>query len=787
MEKSRAFPAASGGTPEGDGAISALATPRVHGGVMGDNRAHDSAVDMPGLIREMGTGVASPSARPLSPAPPLTPRAASSSSHVPFLISSSSIASSRRLSSSPLFLHGTSQNNEPETILYPPSSLDHPDLVVDNATFYLSSGSRSSSTSSLWSTDSDDSDSDSESQTTPIITMPGQTFDALPGHQFPLSNTAKIDNTFQLPPYSADSGRSEQTPSPLSFSRWTKKQHNFDLQNSQQARKLRRRDQSKDSSRRYGLTRAGSVQKRQSGCVPQMTREEFEALPLAIQRKYFSTLERLRFAQDSGLVEGISRHYDDISNFKGRKPRQGRRGSGHLAGRSRGSASEFHLPVSDSSPTCVNHPEATREGGSGRGSTNRPIIRHRASVILDAADEAVYKLNRQPSRRNLPSVVDSPPRSLSPARHSMDSHSRAVLDGPTQRPADVPQSFYDSFRWLDEEEDLDLRLFLDDYHANLREGTPTSKQRPSFRRTMSINKAPFGRRSSISSTRPPTKGATTPSSPIHSPSNSISGDFRTHARRKSRALSLIAPKHAAQPSITGFDPAATHYQDPEARLKLRVYLASPQKFDEAVEFGFPSADALSPAPVVNTDDSDLYGESSRGPASMRTFMTGLDGDDNDDDNVSLYSDRGSSAEIDSPKTPEPFEQRPIVSRHARFASEGGLLGRDTGRKTPEGYFYAQAPASSREMTLRMTLTRPDLRANEEDMYGWQQQQQKPIYQQHARRPTAMAALPSEQRNVPVRYSVQKDSLDRFPEVDHWNDAPVEKGVMRRLWNRVRRV
>lgn len=257
---------------------------------MGDTRAHDSAVDMPGLIREMGTGVASPSARPLSPAPPLTPRAASSSSHVPFLISSSSIASSRRLSSSFLLFHGTSQNNEPETILYPPSSIDHPDLLVGNATFYLSSsGSRSSSTSSLWSTDSSDSDSDSESQTTPIITMPGQTFDA-PGYQFPLANTAKIDNTIQLPPYSAGSGRSEQTPSPLSFSRWTKKQHNnFDSQNSQQARKLRRRDQSKDSSRRYGLTRAGSVQKRQSGCVPQMTREEFEALPLAIQRKVCSS------------------------------------------------------------------------------------------------------------------------------------------------------------------------------------------------------------------------------------------------------------------------------------------------------------------------------------------------------------------------------------------------------------------------------------------------------------------------------------------------------------------
>jgi len=40
--------------------------------------------------------------------------------------------------------------------------------------------------------------------------------------------------------------------------------------------------------------------------------------------------------------------------------------------------------------------------------------------------------------------------------------------------------------------------------------------------------------------------------------------------------------------INSTDTDAAYYQDPEARLKLRVYLAFPQKFDEAVEFGFPS-------------------------------------------------------------------------------------------------------------------------------------------------------------------------------------------------------
>lgn len=424
---------------------------------------------------------------------------------------------------------------------------------------------------------------------------------------------------------------------------------------------------------------------------------------------------------------------------------------------------------------CAAHPEAIHEVES-----RRPAIRHRASVIFDAADEAVYKLNQQAGWRNRSPTIDSVTPPLSPTRHSMDSHDgfRNHLD----RPADgqVPKSFYDSFRWLDEEEDLDLRLFLDDYHANLREGTPTTKQRPSFRRTMSISKSPFGRRSSVSSIRPATKDAMAPTSPIHSPSASISNGL-THARRKSRALSLITPRHGAQPSITAFDPAAAHYQDPEARLKLRVYLASPQKFDEAVEFGFPSADVLSPAPAVSADNTGLHGQpkpKSADASNMHTFLA----DHDDEDDLSLYSDQATSlGDPDSPKTPEPIEQRTVAPRHGRFASADVHSGRGYGRTTPEGPFYVQAPAASREMTLRMTLTRPDLRAHEDDMYGWQQ---KPVYQQHTRRPTAMASLATESRAAHT--ALHKESLDKFPEVDHWNETVPEKGVMRRIWNRVRR-
>ncbi|KAH6854500.1 hypothetical protein B0I37DRAFT_336490 [Chaetomium sp. MPI-CAGE-AT-0009] len=764
MGSNKAFLAASRRAPERrGGTISGWTPPGVQCGVMDTFDARDSG-DMPVLIRAMEAGVAPPSARPL-PDEPWTPRTASSS--LLFLISSSSTPSPQTPSSPLIRPHDTCQTPSPPLA-------SHADCIQLPSSFYFSpSASRSSSAFSV------SSDPGSLSDDTSSI-MPGQTFEAQAEHRFqspnttdyfPLTCTAtstSIDDTTQPPPCSAGSGKSGRTASPMSFARWARRQHD-----GEPANKLKRRDHGS----RNGISRSGSIQKRQAqaGGAPQMTREEFEALPLAIQRKYFSTLERLRFAQESGLVDGISQHYDDISHFK--DIRQARNSSDHLGGRSRHeSGFEFDSSTCDSSPLCADQPEATQEV-----ELCRPTVRRRDSVIFDAADEAVYKLNQQAGRRTRSSTVDSLTPPLSPARHSMDSHDgfRNHID----RPADghVPKSFYDSFRWLDEEEDLDLRLFLDDYHANLREGTPTTKQRPSFRRTMSISKIPFGRRSSVSSVRPISKDVMTPTSPIHSPTASISNGL-THARRKSRALSLITPKHAAHPSITAFDPAAAHYQDPEARLKLRVYLASPQKFDEAVEFGFPSADVMSPAPAANADNTGLDGQPKQKLADASSNMHTFLADHDDDDDLSLYSDHATSlGDPDSPKTPEPVEQRPVTSRHGRVASADVLGARGYGRTTPEGPFYVQAPAASREMTLRMTLTRPDLRAHEDEMYGWQQ---KAVYQQHARRPTAMASLATENRATHA--ALHKDSLDKFPEVDHWNDTTPEKGVMRRIWNRVRR-
>jgi hypothetical protein len=403
------------------------------------------------------------------------------------------------------------------------------------------------------------------------------------------------------------------------------------------------------------------------------------------------------------------------------------------------------------------------------------------NALLSVADDEHRSPSRQSSRRDLSDQFDSlsPPHSPR-ARHSMDAR---VNYGPREGQNDdgqLSQSFFESFRWLDEEEDLDLRLFLDDYHANLREQTnPKTKQRPSFRRHMSINRKPFGRRNSVSSTTPRTKEAPSPApspSQGHAPSACVSA-VPGPSRRKSRTLSLITPKHSQQMSVPAIDPAAAHYQDPEARMKLRMYLASPQKFDEAVAFGFPSADVLATEPNATekpAQPSKKKSVTSEG-STVGTFLA-------DDDDASLYSDGQSVADPESPRTPEPVENsRPSVQRHARYASAGVLGSRDTGRKTPDGLYAVQAPPAGREMTLRMTLTRPDLRSHEDEIYGWQQKQAQ---YQHTRRPTGLASLALENRGYGT---LPRPSMDRLADMDHWADeAGNEKGVMRRIWNKVRR-
>lgn len=485
--------------------------------------------------------------------------------------------------------------------------------------------------------------------------------------------------------------------------------------------------------------------------------------------QYFSTLERLRFAVDPNPIQ----HLDPLNAASGytvnkphstnrtlrcRRYHKGRGGSDTniLSARRRPRFNSIDQDFYANLPDKIKRRHLTEE-------EQLAALCRRKSVILDAADEALI---RRQSRAILmeTSLARS---SLSDRRTPTPSlHSSNMAAQSSSREADtkMDESFQDSFRWLEEDEELDLRLFLDDYHINLRDEVPlpSKSRRPSFRRHLSINKLPFGR-PSVSYSRPTTKDtmtSPTTSSPAQSPAPGSSG----HVRRKSRALSLISPNRQHAPSTApSIDPGAAHYQDPEARMKLRVYLASPQKFDEAIEFGFPSMDGVQGHEERTTRRSESRQAAADESDTLRTFLE-------DDDRSSIYSDDASAADPESPRTPETFVEKPgPMPRPLRVSTDPML---------PLKGEYAHAPASSREMTLRMTLTRPDLRADEDQIYGWRGNNDG--RRTHHREESAPVQMHGREGST-------KDSIERqLAALDQWNDSPNESGVVKRIWNKVRR-
>lgn len=147
-----------------------------------------------------------------------------------------------------------------------------------------------------------------------------------------------------------------------------------------------------------------------------------------------------------------------------------------------------------------------------------------------------------------------------------------------------------------------------------------------------------------------------------------------------------------------------------------MYLASPQKFDEAIEFGFPSTagnDAVTPHYQLPRIDNHARKFS----RDMHTFLrygklSFLE--DSTNDNQGLESDADSVADMESPTTPSSTGQS--FGLHLRQLSHR-KFSIDSPMASPA---HSGSGQTNREMTLRMTLTRPDLRADEEQLYGWQQ-------------------------------------------------------------------
>ena len=376
------------------------------------------------------------------------------------------------------------------------------------------------------------------------------------------------------------------------------------------------------------------------------------------------------------------------------------------------------------------------------------------TAVPDAADarleRELYKLNRE-ANRSVPTLRTS-------SFSSLSTLSTFDLDQPIDSAVDMDESII----WFDDdnEADLDSKLQLDDYHDFINKAADNNRRStsrgPSFRRALSLNSLPYGANTSSPPKSP--LSAIPPPPPL--PTLVI--PQTSHQRAISRVPSPVLKNKS---SIFNIEPFAHHYQDPEARLKLRVYLASPQKFDEAIEFGFPSKDEKDPLQLPLHRPSLSRNHNT---APCRTFLhddspslfDALDSDESSSDDAASLPERDCPCTpIDSAFHTDATLLSPSVATSSRSSST--LFSKPTLHQQQQHHHasepFAQMLAGSREMTLRMTLTRPDLRADEKALYAHTTGDD----------PLALEHLPPTKK-----------------EADIWDTLPKDRGVVRRFWRKV---
>jgi hypothetical protein len=379
-----------------------------------------------------------------------------------------------------------------------------------------------------------------------------------------------------------------------------------------------------------------------------------------------------------------------------------------------------------------------------------------------------------------------------PASHGDVQGSAMPDDHRSSGTSRASKAFLENFKWLDEDQDLDLHLLLDNYHANLSDAVlpqpnTVHPQRPSFRRdpslTLSGSEAP-----------PPLR----PKNP---------------ARQHASAKIAMTPDKSAERLATSSptERSAMYYRDPDAREKLRVYLASPQKFDEAIEFGFPAG---SDEPMQDNVSRVLYAEA-KSQASNDRMNTSffLDDDQSIISQATLPDDETSHSDSNMPRTPENDsgyggrvsfdpETSPAFGTDGRVeykilttaAKEYSHLGISRPRiyrpaadpETPASGSLSPQDAN-REMTIRMTLTKPGLRDDKDVTEALRlldaatEDQLRSNATGSVRRKTRIGGTASAKRGE-SRCTTAPHTIGPFGGVDGWGEA--ETGLARKLWHRV---
>lgn len=183
-----------------------------------------------------------------------------------------------------------------------------------------------------------------------------------------------------------------------------------------------------------------------------------------------------------------------------------------------------------------------------------------------------------------------------------------------------------------------------------------------------------------------------------------------------RRMSILAPLPLPPPTLLPAVPALpspTHlkvtspatetkyYKDSDARSKLREFLTSPDKFDEALEFGFPQRRTTS---STSSDQPSLPSELDE----LSVSHTQDEYEDEDDEDDYLCDPRTPSMSTDS--------YSPGIFHHGSIDS-GVAMPYQFAAHRKESILSLSSPDFDRSMTMKMTLTRSDLRAPEDKLYS----------------------------------------------------------------------
>ncbi|KAJ5951472.1 uncharacterized protein N7479_009885 [Penicillium vulpinum] len=493
-----------------------------------------------------------------------------------------------------------------------------------------------------------------------------------------------------------------------------------------------------------------------------MSAEDFESLPPAVRRKFFSNVERLRIrlAQSDHSSPTCSTSNYQTDNRTYRAPRPGsdyhsrglRNGSTRKRGlekrsspfkklRKPGSLQLAYLAAQADSQCFHSLPAKVQQKLFSPEERKRLRNAYRQSLIYDAADEAYQRDIGRDSGSCRPSTESYRSQETVPVfQPSTVFYSDSESD---EEDSNMDQTFHDSFRWLDDGGDLDLSL--DEYHAHVADAATRKRSRSSFRRSLSFSNQ-LRKTLEITPISPRGLPPVSRSQPLAPLSNQTS---------ESRPSSRHRFQHVPKSSTSTIDPYAQYYQDPDARLKLRVYLASPQKFDEAIEFGFPSLDQNNKENIAQEPIS-LKPTTPNHTSSQKPTLVNWDfGTFFEDDDGTMVGSPGGSVEnesIPSPMLTQRDASRPSVESPALLQRrQSWLLGT---KGVP------QRLPGNREMTLKMTLTRPDLRTNSPT---------PPTSSKEMEDPLRLAELPPADRSQSI-----------------WDSDMDEQGMVRKMWRKLRR-